>query len=154
MEELEVAYIAGIFDGEGSYSIGCVTIDPNNDNTIWIGTGEYNNQWSVAYGDGIYRSNDAGKSWENMGLKTSEHIGNIIVHPTNSNIVYVSAYGPLWSEGGERGVYKTTDGGENWKRILHIRVTEFNFAFLVQPQFPLHLVLNFFINLMMFPCTI
>ncbi|MFB0925756.1 MAG: glycosyl hydrolase, partial [Vicingaceae bacterium] len=82
-----------IFDGEGSYSIGCITIDPNNENTIWVGTGENNNQRSVAYGDGVYKSEDGGKSWKNVGLKTSEHIGNIIVHPTNSNIVYVSAYG-------------------------------------------------------------
>jgi len=109
-----------IFDGEGSYSIGCVTIDPNNDNVIWVGTGENNNQRSVAYGDGVYKSEDGGKSWKNMGLKTSEHIGNIIVHPTNSNIVYVAAYGPLWKDGGERGVYKTTDGGKTWKRVLHI----------------------------------
>lgn len=109
-----------IFDGQGSYSIGCVTIDPNNDNVIWIGTGENNNQRSVAYGDGVYKSEDGGKSWKNMGLKTSEHIGNIIVHPKNSNIVYVAAYGPLWKEGGERGVYMTKDGGKTWTRILHI----------------------------------
>ena len=111
---------APIFDGQGAYSIGCVTIDPNNENTIWVGTGENNNQRSVAYGDGIYRSDDGGKTWKNMGLKSSEHIGNIIVHPTNSDIVYVAAYGPLWSEGGERGVYKTIDGGKTWTRILHI----------------------------------
>ena len=109
-----------IFDGQSSYSIGCVTIDPNNENVIWVGTGENNNQRSVAYGDGVYKSEDGGKSWKNMGLKTSEHIGNIIVHPTNSNIIIVAAYGPLWKEGGERGVYKTIDGGKTWKRILHI----------------------------------
>jgi len=109
-----------IFDGQGSYSIGCVTIDPNNENVIWVGTGENNNQRSVAYGDGVYKSEDGGKNWKNMGLKTSEHIGNIIVHPKNSNIIYVSAYGPLWSDGGERGVYKSIDGGLTWKRILHI----------------------------------
>ena len=109
-----------IFDGQGSYSIGCVTIDPNNDNVIWVGTGENNNQRSVAYGDGVYKSKDGGKTWKNMGLKTSEHIGNIIVHPKNSNIIYVAAYGPLWSAGGERGVYKSIDGGKTWKRILHI----------------------------------
>lgn len=95
-----------IFDGEGSYSIGCVTLDPNNSNIVWVGTGENNNQRSVAYGDGVYRSEDGGKSWKHMGLKTSEHIGKIIVHPENSNIVYVAAIGPLWSSGGERGLYK------------------------------------------------
>ena len=109
-----------IFDSQGSYSIGCVTIDPNNTNIIWVGTGENNNQRSVAYGDGIYKSLDGGKSWQHMGLKNSEHIGNIIVHPTNSNIVYVSAYGPLWSKGGERGIYKTTDGGKTWENVLFI----------------------------------
>ena len=109
-----------IFDGQGSYSIGCVTIDPNNEHIIWVGTGENNNQRSVAYGDGIYKSVDGGKSWKNVGLKNSEHIGNIIVHPENSDIVYVSAYGPLWSSGGERGVYKTIDGGITWKQILEL----------------------------------
>lgn len=109
-----------IFDGEGSYSIGCVTIDPNNHNTVWVGSGENNNQRSVAYGDGVYKSNDGGKSWENVGLKESEHIGMIKVHPENSSIVYVAAYGPLWSAGGERGLYKTTDGGDNWELILEI----------------------------------
>ncbi|MFP5470893.1 MAG: VPS10 domain-containing protein [Bacteroidia bacterium] len=109
-----------IFDGEGSYSIGCISLAPNNENIVWVGTGENNNQRSVAYGDGVYKSEDGGKSWKNMGLKTSEHIGKIIVHPTNSDIVYVAAYGPLWSAGGERGVYKTMDGGKTWERILHI----------------------------------
>lgn len=109
-----------IFDSQGSYSIGCVTMDPNNSNVIWVGTGENNNQRSVAYGDGVYRSRDGGKSWKNMGLKTSEHIGMITVDPRNSNVVYVAAYGPLWSAGGERGVYKTTDGGENWELILEV----------------------------------
>ena len=109
-----------IIDNESSYSIGCVTIDPNNTNVVWVGTGENNNQRSVAYGDGVYKSVDGGKSWKNMGLKNSEHIGNIIVHPENSNVVYVSAYGPLWSKGGDRGIYKTTDGGNSWTQILNI----------------------------------
>lgn len=109
-----------IFDSQGSYSIGCVTIDPSNDQTIWVGTGENNNQRSVAYGDGVYKSIDGGKSWKNMGLKESEHISKVIVDPRNSDVVYVAAYGPLWSDGGERGVYKTTDGGENWERIHYI----------------------------------
>jgi len=109
-----------IFDGEGSYSIGCITIDPNNTNTVWVGTGENNNQRSVAYGDGIYRSDDGGASWKNMGLKSSEHISKIIVDPRNSDVVYVAAYGPLWSAGGERGTYKTIDGGKTWKQIHFI----------------------------------
>ena len=109
-----------IFDSQSSYSIGCVTIDPNNSNIIWVGTGENNNQRSVAYGDGVYKSVDGGKSWKNMGLKNSEHIGNIIVHPENSDVVYVSAYGPLWSKGGDRGIYKSNDGGVSWDKILFI----------------------------------
>jgi len=109
-----------IFDGEGSYSIGCVTIDPSNYNIVWVGTGENNNQRSVAYGDGIYRSTDGGKTWKNMGLKDSEHIGKIIVHPGNSNIVWVAAIGPLWRSGGDRGVYKTIDGGKTWNCVLEI----------------------------------
>ena len=109
-----------IFDSYGSYSIGCITLAPSNPNTVWVGTGENNNQRSVAYGDGVYKSLDGGKSFKNMGLETSEHIGKIIVHPTNENIVWVAAYGPVWSEGGERGVYKTTDGGLTWSRTLEI----------------------------------
>ena len=109
-----------IFDNEGSYSIGCITLDPTNSNVVWVGTGENNNQRSVSYGDGVYKSLDGGKSWKNMGLKTSEHIGKIIVHPENSNIVYVAAIGPLWSKGGERGLYKTTDGGKTWNAVLTV----------------------------------
>jgi photosystem II stability/assembly factor-like uncharacterized protein len=109
-----------IFDGYGSYSIACVEIAPSDPNTIWVGTGENNNQRSVAYGDGVYKSIDGGKSFTNMGLKKSEHIGNIIIHPTNENIVWVAAYGPVWSNGGERGVYKSIDGGKNWERTLFI----------------------------------
>ena len=109
-----------IFDSQGSYSIGCVTMDPNNSNVIWVGTGENNNQRSVAYGDGIYKSIDGGKSWKQMGLKNSEHIGKILVDPRNSDVVYVAAIGPLWSEGGDRGVYKTTDGGQTWEAVLTV----------------------------------
>lgn len=88
-----------VFDGQGSYSIGCVIIDPSNANIVWVGSGENNNQRSVAYGDGVYKSEDGGKTWKNKGLKLSEHIGRIAVDPTNSNIVYVAAYGPVWKEG-------------------------------------------------------
>jgi len=109
-----------IFDGQGSFSIACVELAPSNPNTLWVGTGENNNQRSVAYGDGVYKSLDGGKSFTNMGLKNSEHIGNIIIHPTNENVLWVAAYGPLWKSGGERGVYKSVDGGKTWERTLNI----------------------------------
>lgn len=109
-----------VFDDQGSYSIGCITLDPNNAAVVWVGSGENNNQRSVAYGDGVYKSEDGGKSWKNMGLKNSEHIGRIVIDPTNSDIVYVAAYGPLWNSGGERGIYKTTDGGKTWKAVLTV----------------------------------
>ena len=109
-----------IFDEQGSYSIGCVTIDPNDPLVVWVGTGENNSQRSVSYGDGVYRSKDGGKSWENMGLKASEHIAKILIDPRNSNVVYVAAQGPLWTPGGDRGLYKTTDGGKTWAHSLKI----------------------------------
>lgn len=109
-----------IFDGQGSYSIGCVTIDPSNSNIVWVGTGENNNQRSVAYGDGVYKSEDAGKSWKKMGFEKSEHIGMIAIHPNNSDLIYVAAYGPLWSSGGDRGIYRSNDRGETWDKILEV----------------------------------
>ncbi len=109
-----------VFDGEGSYSIGCVVMDPRNHNVVWVGTGENNNQRSVAYGDGVYKSEDGGKTWKNLALKASEHIGMIATDPRDSDIVYAAAYGPLWKAGGERGLYKTADGGKTWKPVLAI----------------------------------
>lgn len=109
-----------VFDNEASYSIGCVTIDPNNPFVIWVGSGENNSQRSVSYGDGVYRSDDGGKSWKNMGLKKSEHIGKIIVDPRDSKVVYVAAQGPLWGPGGDRGLFKTTDGGATWDSVLYV----------------------------------
>lgn len=109
-----------IFDGEGSYSIACVVLDPKNPNTIWVGSGENNSQRSVGYGDGVYKSTDGGRSWQNVGLKQSEHIGKILIDPRDSDTVYVAAQGPLWSAGGDRGLYKTTDGGKTWNQILKI----------------------------------
>lgn len=111
---------APVFDGEGSYSIGVVVMDPKNPNVIWVGTGENNSQRSVGYGDGVYKSTDSGKTWTNVGLKNSEHIGKIIIDPRDSDTVYVAAQGPLWKEGGDRGLYKTTDGGKSWNKILSI----------------------------------
>lgn len=109
-----------IFDSQGSFSIGCIAIDPNNPFNIWVGTGENNSQRSVSWGDGVYFSSDGGKTWNNMGLKKSEHIGKIIIHPNNSNIIYVAAQGPLWGPGGDRGLYKTTDRGKTWELVLKI----------------------------------
>jgi photosystem II stability/assembly factor-like uncharacterized protein len=107
-----------IFDEGGSFSLGAVVLDPKNSNVVWLGTGENNNQRSVAFGDGIYKSLDAGKTWKRMGLEDSEHIQNIVIDPRNSNVVYVTAIGPLWRPGGDRGLYKTIDGGATWKNIL------------------------------------
>lgn len=109
-----------VFDSQNSFSIGCVTLDPNNANVVWVGSGENNSQRSVSYGDGVYKSLDGGKNWKNMGLKKSEHIGKIVIDPRNSNVVYVAAQGPLWGPGGERGLYKTTNGGETWDAALKI----------------------------------
>ncbi len=92
-----------IFDGEGSFSIGSVTLDPKNPLTVWVGSGENNSQRAVQYGDGVYKSLDGGTTWKNMGLKTSEHISTIAVDPRDSNVVWVAAQGPLWKDGGERG---------------------------------------------------
>jgi photosystem II stability/assembly factor-like uncharacterized protein len=111
---------APIFDAYGSYSLGAVVVDPKNSNIVWLGTGENNNQRSVSFGDGIYKSTDAGATWTRMGLENSEHIQNILINPRDSNVVYVSAIGPLWNEGGDRGLYKTTDGGKTWKAVLTI----------------------------------
>ncbi len=109
-----------IFDDYGSYSIGCVTVDPNNPLVVWVGTGENNSQRSVGYGDGIYKSIDGGKKFENVGLKQSEHIAKILIDPRDSDVVYVAAQGPLWAPGGDRGLYKTTDGGKTWQLVLEI----------------------------------
>ena len=107
-----------LFDDEKSYSIGCITLDPKNTNIIWVGTGENVGGRHVGYGDGIYKSTDAGKTWKNMGLTKSEHISKIIIHPSDPNIIWVAAQGPLWSKGGERGIYKSIDGGKNWNQTL------------------------------------
>ncbi|HRN27459.1 MAG TPA: glycosyl hydrolase [Ignavibacteriaceae bacterium] len=109
-----------IFDKYGSHSIGCVSLDPNNSNVVYVGTGENNSQRSVSWGDGLYRSEDGGKSFKNIGLKKSEHIAKVLIDPRDSKVIYVAAQGPLWGPGGDRGLYKSTDYGTSWDSVLYI----------------------------------
>ncbi len=109
-----------IFDHQAVYSIGCLTISPHNPNVLWAGTGENNSQRSVPWGNGVYMSIDGGKTWKHKGLKQSEHIAKILIAPNNENTIYVAAQGPLWGAGGERGLYKSTDGGNSWDTCLYI----------------------------------
>ena len=109
-----------VFDNQSAYSIGTVIIDPNHSETVWVGTGENVSGRHVGWGDGIYRSTNGGKIWQRMGLAKSEHIGKILIDPRNSDVVLVATEGPLWSSGGERGVYKTADGGNTWQLVLEI----------------------------------
>lgn len=107
-----------IFDGQGAYSIGCVTIDPNNPNVVWVGTGENVAGRHLGFGDGIYKSEDGGSTWKNMGLPNSNHISEINIHPDNSNVIRVASQGPMWYAGGDRGFFLSTDGGTSWKKTL------------------------------------
>jgi photosystem II stability/assembly factor-like uncharacterized protein len=109
-----------IFDEGPSFTLCCVVIDPKDSNVVWLGTGENASQRSAHFGDGVYKSTDAGKTWKRVGLAASEHIGKIVLHPVQTNTVYVASQGPLWSAGGERGLFKTTDGGATWQQILKI----------------------------------
>ena len=109
-----------IFDSGGSFTLCCVVVDPKDSNVVWLGTGENTSQRSAHFGDGVYKSGDAGKTWARVGLEASEHIGKILIDPRNSNVVYVAAQGPLFSAGGDRGLYKTTDGGATWTAVLTI----------------------------------
>jgi hypothetical protein len=109
-----------IFDDQGAFTLCCVVVDPRDSKVVWVGSGENASQRSAHFGDGVYKSTDAGKTWTNVGLKTSEHIGKIVIDPRNSSVVYVAAQGPLWSAGGERGLYKTTNGGATWNAVLTI----------------------------------
>jgi photosystem II stability/assembly factor-like uncharacterized protein len=109
-----------IFDNGGSFNLCCIVVDPKDSNVLWLGTGENSNPRAAMYGDGLYKSTDAGDTWKKVGLDSSEHIAEIIVDPRNSNTVFVASQGPLWSSGGDRGVFKTTDGGATWKNVLTI----------------------------------
>ncbi len=129
-----------VFDKYGSYSIGYVAIDPKNPSVVWLGTGENNNQRSVSYGDGVYKSEDGGRTWRNVGLTRTEHIARIVIDPRDSNVVYVAAPGPLWKGGGERGLYKTADGGKTWSESL-IKVGDYTGCsdVVMDPKNPDHL---------------
>lgn len=109
-----------VFDNYGAYSMGCLAMDPNNHHVVWAGTGENNHQRALGYGNGVYKTMDGGKRWKNMGLKESRQIGKILIDPRNSDVVYVAAEGSVWGPGGDRGLYKTTDGGATWERVLEI----------------------------------
>jgi photosystem II stability/assembly factor-like uncharacterized protein len=111
---------APVFQRESVPSIGCVTVSQSNPSIVWVGTGEATNRQSSGWGDGVYKSIDAGRTWTNMGLKDSEHVGRILLHPTNADIVYVAALGHLWGPNKERGLYKSLDGGRTWKPSLQV----------------------------------
>src|SRR5262249_32771017 len=107
------------FDKEATVSIGDVCVAPSDQKIVWVGTGENNPRNSVSFGDGVYKSTDGGKNWKHMGLKQTFQIGKIIVHPTNPDVVYVGALGRLYGPNSERGVFKTTNGGQSWDKILY-----------------------------------
>ncbi len=123
-----------IFDGEGSYALGVVELDPADPNVVWVGTGENNSQRSVGFGDGVYKSIDGGATWTNMGLADSGHISQIWIDPEDSDTVLVAAQGPLWNSGGDRGLYKTTDGGATWDLILSVDEDTGINEFVVDPR--------------------
>ena len=109
-----------VFEREGSVSLGAITLDPSNPDVIWVGTGEQNSVRSSSFGDGVYRSGDGGRTWQHMGLRESRHVGRILVHPENPDVVFVAAMGSLWGPNPERGLYQTVDGGASWTKVLGI----------------------------------
>src|SRR5436309_5092045 len=114
------AVMTPIFEDKGLMSIGDVTVSQSNPDVLWVGSGESNNRQSTSWGSGVWKTADGGKTFQNMGLKDSKHINRIVIDPTNDDVVLVAATGPLFGSGGERGVYKTTDGGKTWKRVLFV----------------------------------
>ena len=126
-----------VFDEQGSTSIGDIAIAPADPSIVWVGTGEPNNRQSSSWGDGVYRSLDAGKTWQNMGLRDTKHIGRIVIDSRDPNIVYVAAVGHLWGPNKERGVFKTTDGGKTWNNVLFINEDTGVIDLAMDPQSPL-----------------
>ncbi|MBD3413836.1 MAG: glycosyl hydrolase [Candidatus Aminicenantes bacterium] len=125
-----------LFDNYGSYAIGCLAMDPNNPNVVWAGTGENNSQRALGYGDGVYKTENGGKTWKNMGLKKSRQIGKILIDPRDSDVVYVAAEGSVWGPGGDRGLYKTTDGGQTWEAVLTISEHTGVSDMVMDPRYP------------------
>lgn len=126
-----------VFDGvDAMQSIGDVTVAPSSPNTVWVGTGEANNRQSSSWGDGVYKSTDAGKTWTRMGLTDTRHIGRIVIDPLNANIVYVAAGGHLWGQNEERGVFKTIDGGTTWKKVLYVDAKTGATDLVIDPKNP------------------
>jgi photosystem II stability/assembly factor-like uncharacterized protein len=111
---------APIFDAYGTYSMCCVLVDPRNSNVVWLATGENTSLRSASAGEGVFKSTDAGATWKRVGFERSEKIGRMAIDPRNSDVVWVAVQGPLWSAGGDRGLYKTSDGGQTWKAVLQI----------------------------------
>ncbi|MCW5944091.1 MAG: hypothetical protein KIS66_17820 [Fimbriimonadaceae bacterium] len=112
--------MAPVWDRGSSVALGAVAVGSEDPNLVWIGTGEANSRNSTAWGDGVYKSTDGGKTWESVGLRNSKHVSSILIHPKDPNTVFVGALGPLWGTGDERGLYRTTDGGKTWERTLYV----------------------------------
>jgi len=125
-----------VFDKEGVSTIGDIAIAPSDPAVVWVGTGEPNNRQSSSWGDGIYKSLDGGKTWKRMGLEATHHIGRIVIHPKNPDVVYVAALGHLWGPNPERGVYKTSDGGKTWSQVLKINADTGVSELAMDPQSP------------------
>ena len=125
-----------IFDEYPAFNMCCIVIDPKDSNVLWLGTGENSNPRSSMIGAGLFKSTDAGATWTRVGLENSEHIGNIAIDPRNSNVVYVASQGPLWSGGGDRGIYKTTDGGKSWRAVLAISADTGGNEVVIDPNNP------------------
>jgi len=109
-----------IFERQNTISIGDIALEPNNPEVIWVGTGESNTRNSVSFGDGVYKSNDGGKTWQHMGLKETERISRVIIHPNNPDIIYIGALGHAFGPNPERGVFMSADGGKTWQKTLYI----------------------------------
>lgn len=125
-----------VFDDQPVSSIGDVTVSQSEPDVVWVGTGEANNRQSSSWGNGVYKSADGGKTWSNMGLKETAHIPRIVIHPANANVVYVAAQGKLWGPNEERGVFKTTDGGKTWSKVLYINPDTGVNDLVMDPQNP------------------